>query len=86
MPTCDHFYKSLLNCLLKSPCVVQHRHTPRECLSPEFDADDQVSQACRLAQRAYVECKLDIMNPRKRFRGPYGGKPPPSGDDDDVDE
>ncbi|TPX60045.1 hypothetical protein PhCBS80983_g02062 [Powellomyces hirtus] len=82
MPTCDHFYKSLLKCLLKSPCVVEQGNTPRECLSPVHD-ENSVSEACRLAQRAYVECKLDIMNPRKRFRGPYGGRPPAEDDEDD---
>ncbi|KAI8821326.1 cytochrome c oxidase assembly protein PET191-domain-containing protein [Fimicolochytrium jonesii] len=82
MPTCDHFYKDLLKCLLASPCVQQHGHSPRECLSPVHD-EESVSAACRLAQRAYVECKVDIMNPRKRFRGPYGGRPPKEAEDEE---
>ncbi|TPX68934.1 hypothetical protein SpCBS45565_g02816 [Spizellomyces sp. 'palustris'] len=83
MPTCDHFYKALLTCLLKSPCVVEQRNTPRECLNPKYD-ENSVSPECRLAQRAYVECKTSIMNPRKRFRGPYGGRPPKEEDEEEI--
>ncbi|KAI8892815.1 hypothetical protein BC833DRAFT_610577 [Globomyces pollinis-pini] len=28
---------------------------------------------CMLKHQAYVECKISLMNPRKRFRAPYGG-------------
>ncbi|KAJ3181129.1 hypothetical protein HDU85_003834 [Gaertneriomyces sp. JEL0708] len=81
MPTCEPFYKDLLACLLKSKCVLVERHTPKECLSPVFD-EDLVSAECRRAQRAYIECKTSIMNPRKRFRGPYGGQSLPKEEED----
>ncbi|KAL2916061.1 hypothetical protein HK105_204485 [Polyrhizophydium stewartii] len=31
---------------------------------------------CVLKHQAYQECKINLMNPRKRFRTPYGGAPP----------
>ncbi|KAJ3281159.1 hypothetical protein HK104_000174 [Borealophlyctis nickersoniae] len=72
MPSCDSFYKELVDCLLKSNCVLIQRHTPKECLDRRYD-EDSVSKECRLVQRGWAECKAKMVNPRMRFRTPYGG-------------
>lgn len=69
MPTCKHFYKDLADCLVQSDCVKIERRTPKECLDPKYDS---VPQSCRLAQRAWAECRVRILNPRMRLRPAYG--------------
>ncbi|KAI8924334.1 hypothetical protein BC831DRAFT_393223, partial [Entophlyctis helioformis] len=35
---------------------------------------------CAVSHQSYMECKIHLMNPRKRFRTPYGGAPPKHGE------
>ncbi|KAI8614184.1 cytochrome c oxidase assembly protein PET191, partial [Chytriomyces sp. MP71] len=70
MPSCERFRESVLTCLRESDCVVKRGLSVNECLDLK---NKDVSQECRLAQRAFFECQLAMLNPRRRMRGPYGG-------------
>ncbi|KAJ3381903.1 hypothetical protein HDU92_005071 [Lobulomyces angularis] len=71
MPSCEVFYKDLLECLKQSDCVLVNKNTPKECLDKSHD--NSVSKACRIKQQAYYECRINLLSPKKRFRGNYGG-------------
>ncbi|KAJ3217050.1 Dephospho-CoA kinase (Dephosphocoenzyme A kinase) (COAE) [Dinochytrium kinnereticum] len=71
MPTCQKYRENLLECLEASDCVVKKGLSVKECLDRRHD--DAVSGDCRKAQRAFFECQIHLMNPRKRLRGPYSG-------------
>ncbi|EGF76997.1 hypothetical protein BATDEDRAFT_28087 [Batrachochytrium dendrobatidis JAM81] len=38
--------------------------------------DSYTPSECMLKHQAYQECKVHLMNPRRRFRTPYGGPAP----------
>ncbi|KAJ3114661.1 Dephospho-CoA kinase (Dephosphocoenzyme A kinase) (COAE) [Phlyctochytrium bullatum] len=71
MPTCQKYRDALIECLEASDCVLKKNLSVKECLKPEHN--DAVTVDCRRAQRAYFECQVNLMNPRKRLRGPYSG-------------
>ncbi|KAI8854295.1 cytochrome c oxidase assembly protein PET191-domain-containing protein [Chytridium lagenaria] len=70
MPTCQKYREDLIECLAASDCVKNGRSV-KECLDPKYN--DSVPGDCRKAQRAFFECQIHLMNPRKRLRGPYSG-------------
>ncbi|RKP03548.1 hypothetical protein CXG81DRAFT_23809 [Caulochytrium protostelioides] len=81
MPSCDAFYRDLITCLAASDCVVKEKHAPQDCLDPRAHPHS-VDADCRRAQRAWLECKHSLFNPRRRFRN-YGGGGAEHDDDDD---
>ncbi|TPX74103.1 hypothetical protein CcCBS67573_g04627 [Chytriomyces confervae] len=70
MPSCERFKVAVLDCLRASDCVAKNGKSVNECLNLK---NKDVDQECRLAQRAFFECQLAMLNPRRRMRGPYGG-------------
>ncbi|KAJ3402255.1 hypothetical protein CcCBS67573_g06046 [Chytriomyces confervae] len=70
MPSCERFKIAVLDCLRASDCVAKNGKSVNECLNLK---NKDVDQECRLAQRAFFECQLAMLNPRRRMRGPYGG-------------
>jgi hypothetical protein len=38
----------------------------------ESNKDTIAPVECAMKHQSYVECKVALMNPRSRFRGPYG--------------
>ncbi|KAF0457892.1 Cytochrome c oxidase assembly factor 5 [Gigaspora margarita] len=67
MPSCKEIREELVDCLLKSDCVVVKRHTVKECLQFENSAD--VPKECQSIRRSFFECRRGLLDMRRRFRG-----------------
>lgn len=80
MPSCDKFFDQLAQCLKESKCVTELGNKPSKCLQllieSKIDTEVVVPGApreCMQQHQSYSECKVAMMNPRSRLRGPYGG-------------
>ncbi|GBC06182.1 hypothetical protein RclHR1_06670022 [Rhizophagus clarus] len=67
MPSCKELRQELVNCMLKSDCVLIKRHTVKECLQPEHVND--VPKECQSIRRSFFECRRGLLDMRTRFRG-----------------
>ncbi|KAI9252887.1 cytochrome c oxidase assembly factor 5-like protein [Phascolomyces articulosus] len=68
MPSsCQEIRQELIECMLKSNCVLVKRNTVAECFKSEH-ADD-VPAECQSIRKSYAECRRGMIDPRKRFRG-----------------
>ncbi|XP_022079572.1 cytochrome c oxidase assembly factor 5-like [Acanthaster planci] len=65
---CSGVREDLKTCLLESDCVRIDKKTPKECLQPGTNVNDQ----CRALQVAFFECKRSLLDTRTRFRGRKG--------------
>ncbi|KAI8904458.1 hypothetical protein EDD86DRAFT_213524 [Gorgonomyces haynaldii] len=48
--------------------------------APVPEPEDWTPKECLLKYQSYVECKITLMDPRRRFRPPYGSKDPNGSD------
>ncbi|KIJ69986.1 hypothetical protein HYDPIDRAFT_79125 [Hydnomerulius pinastri MD-312] len=64
--SCDALLSALKTCLLESDCVQKHGRLPSECLKQHMD---ELPEACQNLRRATFECKRNMLDMRKRFRG-----------------
>lgn len=86
MPSsCKEIRQELIECMLKSDCVLVKRNTVAECMKEENAKD--VPSECHSIRKSYAECRrgmvslilffygntkscpLSKIDPRKRFRG-----------------
>ncbi|EOR04908.1 hypothetical protein E3P92_00212 [Wallemia ichthyophaga] len=67
MGACGKLRSQLAECLSKSECL-QSGKSAQECLR-----EDQVPRECQQLRLAFMECKRDLLDARKRFRGVSGG-------------
>ncbi|KAL7747597.1 hypothetical protein RI367_007038 [Sorochytrium milnesiophthora] len=65
--SCKDLRQEMIDCILKSDCVVKHNRSFKECLQRDHDAE--VDSQCRLLQRSYFECKRGMLDNRNRFKG-----------------
>lgn len=68
---CDGLRYDLKMCLLRSECVQEYKHTPKECLSDKSLAP-YVPDRCMILANTFFECKRSLVDMRRRFRGPKG--------------
>ncbi|XP_046576455.1 cytochrome c oxidase assembly factor 5-like [Haliotis rubra] len=67
---CSGIREDLLDCLLKSDCVMKDGKTPRECL--QLGHHPSIPNKCHNLRTAFFECKRSILDMRSRFRGRKG--------------
>ncbi|KAI9349945.1 cytochrome c oxidase assembly protein PET191 [Pilaira anomala] len=68
MPSsCKEIREELIECMLKSDCVLKKRNTVKECFKEEHKAD--VPSECLSIKKSYGDCRRGMMDPRMRFRG-----------------
>ncbi|PKY45568.1 cytochrome c oxidase assembly factor 5 [Rhizophagus irregularis] len=67
MPSCKELRQELVNCMLKSDCVLIKRNTVKECLQPEHAED--VPKECQSIRKSLFECRRGLLDMRTRFRG-----------------
>ncbi|KAI9814548.1 MAG: hypothetical protein M1832_005728 [Thelocarpon impressellum] len=69
MPSsCKDIRDALALCLQSSPCCLEQRNKPSDCLrNPELYAT--LPTRCQQLSRGYSECKRGMVDMRKRFRG-----------------
>ncbi|KAI8389296.1 cytochrome c oxidase assembly protein PET191 [Blakeslea trispora] len=68
MPSsCKEIRQELIECMLKSDCVLKKRNTVKECFKEEHKAD--VPAECQSIRKSFAECKRGMIDPRMRFRG-----------------
>ncbi|KAI8145670.1 cytochrome c oxidase assembly protein PET191 [Fennellomyces sp. T-0311] len=68
MPSsCKEIRAELIECMLKSNCVLVKRNTVAECFKSEHAED--VPTECQSIRKSYAECRRGMIDPRKRFRG-----------------
>jgi hypothetical protein len=86
MPSCEKYFLELSKCLeaslctkerLPSECVaaLQHLKVANQAMARGVAVEQEPSYTpyeCALSHQSYVECKISLMNPRKRLRSPYG--------------
>lgn len=64
--SCDALLRALKTCLLESDCVQKHGRLPSDCLKHHTD---ELPQPCQNLRKATFECKRNMLDMRKRFRG-----------------
>ncbi|KAI8880699.1 hypothetical protein K501DRAFT_224308 [Backusella circina FSU 941] len=68
MPSnCKEIREELIECMLKSKCVLIQRNTVKECFKKEHEAD--VPSECQSIRKSFAECRRGMIDPRMRFRG-----------------
>ncbi|KAF2665730.1 hypothetical protein BT63DRAFT_482639 [Microthyrium microscopicum] len=67
MPSCQEIRDALAQCLSESDCVMKG-NKPGDCLRPPLV--DTLSDECRALKYTYGVCKRNLIDMRKRFRGP----------------
>ncbi|OCH94319.1 hypothetical protein OBBRIDRAFT_810631 [Obba rivulosa] len=74
--SCQHLLAALKECLLQSDCVMKHGHLPSECLK---QYPHELPERCLSLRQATFDCKRNMLDMRKRFRGNTSGivVPPP---------
>ncbi|KIM68595.1 hypothetical protein SCLCIDRAFT_13405 [Scleroderma citrinum Foug A] len=68
--SCDALLAALKTCLLESDCVQRHGRLPSECLKQHAD---ELPETCQNLRKAAFECKRNMLDMRKRFRGNVAG-------------
>ncbi|KAH8093201.1 cytochrome c oxidase assembly protein PET191-domain-containing protein [Cristinia sonorae] len=68
--TCEPLLAALKECLLRSDCVVKQGRLPSECLK---EHTDELPEECKSLRKATFECKRNMLDMRKRFRGTNAG-------------
>ncbi len=63
--SCEKPRKAFIDCMAKDACVLAGKRTPKECI-----LDGALSQACRKLHNAYIFCRKDQLDMRRRLRGP----------------
>ncbi|ORX88481.1 hypothetical protein K493DRAFT_236556 [Basidiobolus meristosporus CBS 931.73] len=66
MPSCDNIRQELVNCMLKSDCVLVERNPIKECFKPQHA--DKVPEECQQLRKSFSACKRSLLDMRKRFR------------------
>ncbi|XP_005106925.1 cytochrome c oxidase assembly factor 5 [Aplysia californica] len=61
---CEGIRDDLLECLLKTDCVMKEKRTPRDCMS-----DPSIPDECNKLRVAFLECRRSMLDMRTRFRG-----------------
>ncbi|KAH7908507.1 cytochrome c oxidase assembly protein PET191-domain-containing protein [Hygrophoropsis aurantiaca] len=64
--SCDAISSALKTCLLESDCVVKQGYLPSQCLKEHMD---ELPEQCQSLRKAMFECKRNMLDMRKRFRG-----------------
>ncbi|KIJ20203.1 hypothetical protein PAXINDRAFT_174672 [Paxillus involutus ATCC 200175] len=64
--SCEALLSALKTCLLESDCVQRHGRLPSECLKNHIH---ELPEACQNLRMATFECKRNMLDMRKRFRG-----------------
>ncbi|KIM90738.1 hypothetical protein PILCRDRAFT_45650, partial [Piloderma croceum F 1598] len=64
--SCQDLLSALKNCLLHSDCVLKQGRLPSECLKEHID---ELPEQCQSLRKAMFECKRNMLDMRKRFRG-----------------
>ncbi|KAF8414644.1 cytochrome c oxidase assembly protein PET191 [Boletus edulis BED1] len=64
--SCSVLLGALKACLLESDCVQKQGRLPSECLKHHTD---ELPEACQNLRKATYECKRNMLDMRKRFRG-----------------
>ncbi|ORZ22053.1 cytochrome c oxidase assembly protein PET191, partial [Absidia repens] len=68
MPSsCQEIRQELIDCMLKSNCVLVKGNTVSECFKKEHEND--VPTECQSIKRSYADCRRGMLDPRMRFRG-----------------
>ncbi|KAI7817476.1 cytochrome c oxidase assembly protein PET191 [Gamsiella multidivaricata] len=68
MPSsCKELRAELVECVLKSNCVLVDGLTPQECLRAENEY--RVPAECAAIKRSFFECRRGMLDMRNRFRG-----------------
>ncbi|CAO3651276.1 unnamed protein product [Cunninghamella blakesleeana] len=68
MPSsCQEIRQELVECMLKSDCVLIKGNTVKECFKKEHEAD--VPTACQSIKKSFADCRRGMLDPRMRFRG-----------------
>ncbi|KAK3827523.1 MAG: cytochrome c oxidase assembly factor 5-like protein [Benniella sp.] len=68
MPSsCKELRAELVDCILKSDCILVDGLTPKECL--RSDNDHRVPPECMAIKRSFFECRRGLLDMRTRFRG-----------------
>uniref|UniRef100_UPI00358F5164 cytochrome c oxidase assembly factor 5 n=1 Tax=Myxine glutinosa TaxID=7769 RepID=UPI00358F5164 len=65
---CAGLREDLKDCLLKSPCVMEKKMAPKDCLKNDLEMDAH----CKALQVSFFECKRSLLDNRTRFRGRKG--------------
>ncbi|KAG4301409.1 hypothetical protein PCANB_002339 [Pneumocystis canis] len=65
--SCNSIRKALASCILNSDCM-RNGNSAKECLSnPELI--ESVPLQCYLLKKSLCDCKREMLDMRKRFRG-----------------
>ncbi|KAF9955325.1 hypothetical protein BGZ65_003463 [Modicella reniformis] len=68
MPSsCKEIRAELVECILKSDCVLIDGLSPKDCLHPENEY--RVPAECKAIKRSFFECRRGLLDMRTRFRG-----------------
>ncbi|KAI8066481.1 cytochrome c oxidase assembly protein PET191, partial [Gongronella butleri] len=68
MPSsCQEIRQELIECMLKSKCVLVQRNSVSECFKKEHE--DDVPDECKSIRKSYADCRRGMLDPRMRFRG-----------------
>ncbi|KAG0146024.1 hypothetical protein CROQUDRAFT_657983 [Cronartium quercuum f. sp. fusiforme G11] len=64
---CSDIKQDLVNCIIKSDCVLQPPYrTPKDCLQNHLS---ELPEECLHLRYAFFDCKRGLLDMRKRFRG-----------------
>ncbi|KAJ3367205.1 Dephospho-CoA kinase (Dephosphocoenzyme A kinase) (COAE) [Allomyces arbusculus] len=69
--SCRKLREEMVQCILASECIEVQQKPFKECLQRENDP--YVPAECRNLQRAFFECKREMLDMRYRFRGNKAG-------------
>ncbi|KAF9247236.1 cytochrome c oxidase assembly protein PET191, partial [Melanogaster broomeanus] len=64
--SCEALLSALKTCILESDCVQNQGRLPSECLKQHMD---ELPETCQNLRKATFECKRNMLDMRKRFRG-----------------
>ncbi|EIW82374.1 hypothetical protein CONPUDRAFT_53835 [Coniophora puteana RWD-64-598 SS2] len=64
--SCEALLDALKQCLLESDCVRKDGHLPSECLRQHRDS---LPEKCLNLRKATYDCKRNMLDMTKRFRG-----------------
>jgi cytochrome c oxidase assembly factor 5 len=67
MPSnCKEIREELIECMLKSKCVLVQRNTVKECFKKEHEAD--VPAECQSIRKSFAECRRGMVKREKKYK------------------
>ncbi|TXT09021.1 hypothetical protein VHUM_02495 [Vanrija humicola] len=64
-PACQRERDDLVQCILRTDCVLKQNKSPKECLQAKTELPIQ----CQQLLATYTDCRRGLLDMRRRFRG-----------------